>query len=111
MANNEYPSSDDAASGIPRLTPEMIKAFQALPHDFEEQYRILQQENPELARLLMIEANKDSPENMERKRAFARGVLTLYHLLKYGDQVSSLETIFELTPHTDEHHTEPPLSA
>jgi hypothetical protein len=93
VATNESQSSD-AFSGIPKVTPDMIRAFKSLPESLEDQFNELRRDNPELAREVFIDAHNSSGADMDKKRAFASGALFMYGLIKFDKQYRLLESLF-----------------
>lgn len=85
-------------TGVPRVSQESIEALRLQPFDFEESYSKLQEENPELARELMLAAEKYASRNLKMKRAFARGALFLYLQLANSMESAHLNALLGETP-------------
>ncbi len=96
MANNYYYSPDDSPLGLPRVSPEMIKAYKNIPRRFHEDFQKLQEAYPHLAKELVIQAENYS-KDLSDKRAFAFGALFMYTLLSHSAQSTALEQLLEVS--------------
>lgn len=94
MTANESHSSDPF-SGIPEVTPSMIRAYKQLPDSFNDQFHELKRDNPELAKEIFIDAHNSSPNDIERKRAYAAGALFMYGLIKFDRQYTLFESLMQ----------------
>lgn len=85
------------------------------PHDFEEEYGRLKERYPEIAHRLVVGALESSPDALEHKRTFAKGVLFMCGLLSAAAQTEQLRQLFTLendpTEVGDDGAEDPPLSA
>jgi hypothetical protein len=80
----------DSKYGVPEITPEVVLAFKNLPKStFDELYKLLHEQNPALAMWLQTEA--EELKNIQQKKDFAAGVLSLYNLLRTDHEVKYLE--------------------
>ncbi|MNL59992.1 hypothetical protein D3C87_1837660 [compost metagenome] len=79
MDTNES-HSFDTSSGIPKVTPDDIRAFKSQPNFFDDEFKDLQHDNPELAREIFIDAHNTAKSDMDKKRAYAAGALFVYGL-------------------------------
>ena len=95
MAGEYY--NPENLTGIPHVSLETIEALRLQPFDFEEAYGKLEEENPELARELLIAAEIYTPRNIEMKRAFARGALFLYLHLASSVESTQLNTLLKIS--------------
>lgn len=95
MADNERYSPDIVPEAI-RITPESIKAFREQSHDFEELFRRLQHENPELAREILVVAEQYDGD-IGRKNAFANGVLYIIGLEYNTKEAAYLQQLLSIS--------------
>lgn len=79
----------ESITGVPYISLESIEALRSQPFNFEEAYSKLQEENPDLARELLLATERYASKNTEIKRAFARGALFLY--LQFASSVESAQ--------------------
>lgn len=83
----------DSMSGVPKITPETVRAYRNRPHDFEKEFRLLQRENPVLAQELMLRAETHGRDIAE-KRAFIEGALCTYWLISLRIHTARIEELF-----------------
>lgn len=111
MADNErYPR--DFSTGLPKISPELIAAYNARPHDFEREYARLKAEQDAAARELITGIQGVDPHSLAIKRAFAQGALFMYGILRTAAQAERLQRMFEDEPTGDgDGGEDQPLSA
>jgi hypothetical protein len=110
VADNEH-YSPDSPTGLPKVTPDDIEALKQ-PHNFEEDFRQFQRDYPEIARDISTGIQGLDQHALEIKRAFAKGAIYMYLLLKRAAQTSELEAHFNAPASDDDVDDEdPPLSA
>lgn len=100
MDTNES-QSFDAFSGVPKVTPDEIRAFKIQPNSLEDRFKDLQHDNPELAREVFVDAHNNSRNDMDKKRAYAAGALFMYGLWLRHEQDKVLESLFQETETSD----------
>lgn len=94
MADNERYSRDHSP-GLPEVSPELIAAYNAQPHDFEEDFTKLKDEQGAVARELVTGIHGVDPHFLAVKRAFAQGALYMYGILRSAAQSEQLRQMFE----------------
>jgi hypothetical protein len=99
VADNER-YSPDHPTGLPRVSPETIRASKGRPLNLDAIYNRLKRDNPDLAFELATGLPGIDPDHMRLKRAFAEGALWLYYMLTTAADTNNLETMFN-TPTID----------
>lgn len=99
----------DSLAGVPKVTPETVRAYKNRPHDFEKAYRILRRENPVIAQELLVSAER-ATDTISEKQAFAEGALFVYSLISLGIQAQRLEELFTAPANDGVGGVDQPLS-
>jgi hypothetical protein len=110
VANNER-YSHDPSPGLPEVSPELIAAYNAQPHDFEEDFTRLKAEQGPVAHELVTGIHGVDPHFLAIKRAFAQGALYMYGMLRTAAQAEQLRQMFEETTDDGDGGEDRPLSA
>jgi hypothetical protein len=100
----------ESITGVPYISPVSIEALRLQPFNFEEAYSKLQEENPDLARELLLAAERYASKNTEIKRAFARGALFLYLQFANSTESAQLDTLLETSSDGGDDDAGRPLS-
>lgn len=100
--------SSDAFPGVPKVTPDEIRAFKLHPNSLDDRFKDLRHDNPELARELFIDAHNNSRNDMDKKRAYAAGALFMYGLWLRHEQDKVLGSLFEGVEVSDDDVDEAP---
>jgi hypothetical protein len=110
VADNERYSRDHPP-GLPEVSPELIAAYNAQPHDFEGDFTRLKAEQDAIARELVTGIHGVDPHFLAIKRAFAQGALYMYGILRSAAQSEQLQRMFEDPTAGDGDDEGRPLSA
>lgn len=96
VADNERPAPKSSG----RISPEGVAAYLSQSYDFEDEFLRLKHENPVVALAIMQASERGAPD-IAQKRAFARGALFIYGLLRHHEEAASLKAHFELSSTDD----------
>lgn len=91
----------DAFSGIPKVTPDDIRAFKSQPNLLDDGFKDLQSDNPELAREIFIDAHNNAKSDIDKKRAYAAGALFVYGLWLRQEQDKALGSFPDIAETND----------
>lgn len=101
------PESDRTTNGIPKVSLDIVNAFRAEPHKFDELFNSIRNTNPELARYIMTRAAELGGENMRAREDYSRLALEALGILLSQVQATTLDK--QLDDMTND--PQPPLAA
>ena len=99
MADNEH-YSPDSSTGLPRVSPDAIRAYKSQSHSLNDDYERLRRSNPDLAFELATGTIGIYPDYIRLKQAFAEGALWMFHMLSSAAEADKLEALLH-TPTSD----------
>lgn len=99
---------DHILSGIPHVSPEIVAAFRAEPHKFDELFDKLKQTNRSLADFLLARAVELTPGNLQDRERVTQLALEALGIITSQAQAEELNALFN---QGDGIEPQPPVAA
>lgn len=89
--------ADSTTGGIPKVSAEIITAFLAEPHRFDELFNKIKDNDRELADFVLRRARELAPTNLEDRERFARLALEAFGVITSQVEANQLDALLKGT--------------